>query len=87
MKTLLITGVSGFIGSKVYNLFHKDYDLYGLDMSNAYNFKNFIKCDLRQKDKLKSKLKNRKFDIIIHTAGLAHNIIKYSKKKFMNQIF
>ncbi len=87
MKTLLITGVSGFIGSKVYNLFHKDYNLYGLDMSNAYNFKNFIKCDLRQKDKLKSKLKNRKFDIIIHTAGLAHNFTKYSKKEIYESNF
>lgn len=87
MKTVLITGVSGLIGSKIYNLFHKDYNLFGLDMSNTYNFKNFIKCDLRQKDKLKSKLKNRKFDIVIHTAGLAHNFNNYSKEEIYESNF
>ena len=56
-------------------------------MSNTYNFKNFIKCDLRQKDKLKSKLKNRKFDIVIHTAGLAHNFNNYSKEEIYESNF
>lgn len=87
MKKILITGVAGNLGRKIYNHLINKYEITGLDLSNNYCINKFIKCDLRFKNQLKIKLKNLKFDIIIHTAGIAHNFNKFSKEEIFESNF
>ena len=69
---ILITGSNGFLGSYIYN-FLKESDIKTLNRSNSdYN------CDLS----LDIPILNNKFDLVIHSAGLAHitiNSIKASR--------
>lgn len=69
MKKVLITGISGFLGSNTAKLFsEKDFEVFGVDICD-YKFERpvkFYKTDISS-EKLKEL--NTEFDYIIHCAG------------------
>ncbi|MBE0637993.1 MAG: NAD-dependent epimerase/dehydratase family protein [Bacteroidales bacterium] len=67
MTKLLITGSSGFVGSNVYDLFHQDFELYGLDISTNGRFPQERIFSWENLDRLPE------VDAIIHLAGKAHD--------------
>lgn len=84
-KTILITGVAGFIGFSVTKrLLKKNYKILGIDnLNNYYNRKlkkkrieqlksknfRFLKLDLKNKNQINKILKNEKINLIIHFAA------------------
>lgn len=78
MKTMLITGCSGFIGSNLVKFFSKDFKIIGIDKKQSYFFDpNFIylNFDLSKNysflcDEIE-KLRFNKIDYVIHLAALA----------------
>lgn len=71
MKTILVTGASGFIGKYLVNKFNSNYDVIGLDI-NDYTEKEeclFYKQDMRDYEKLEKIFKENKIDYIIHLAA------------------
>ena len=80
-KTILLTGASGNIGSKLFD-YLKKYRLFGIYSKNNNNNHKLIKCDLRNKKKLKLLIKKLKPDIVIHMAAMTNPGLneKYPKK-------
>lgn len=81
-KNILITGSNGFIGNSIFeSIKNLGFNVYGIDYSNS-NISNKFKIDLLNIDDLiKNKVKFPKFDVIIHTAAIAHfKSINQSKK-------
>ncbi len=79
-KIILLTGASGNIGSRLFQALKK-YKCYGVYSQNNNNNK-LIKCDLRNKNKLKSLIEKIKPDIVIHLAAMTNpgQNEKYPKK-------
>ena len=90
MKTILIIGASGYIGSKIYKELNNFYKVYGTFFSNkSFNKnKNFIHYDIDKHD-ITNILKSTKPNLIISSLRgdfknqiFAHTIIiEYIKKK------
>ena len=83
---ILITGVNGFIGSNIYKELNYKYDILGISQSEKSKIcKNYISCDLTNKEKLEEVIKsNSDIGVIIHCAALAHNKGNdLSKDRFM----
>ena len=91
MKTILITGCSGFIGYHLTKKLLNDYNIIGIDNLNDYydvdlkksrlnnlkhkNFK-FIKCDISKKEELDRIFNENKIDKVINLAAQAG--VRYS---------
>ena len=69
MKNILITGGTGFLGSKIYNDFNPNNYVRSVGRSSS----NDIVCDLSTKV---PQFLNTIFDTVIHCAGKAHSIPK-----------
>ena len=76
IKTVLITGCSGFIGRNLVKYlitnFNPNYKIVGIDIKkNSYKNKNFIffKCSILNRYKLEAIIKDIKPDIVIHLAA------------------
>ena len=66
MKTILITGNSGYIGSHLTNLLNQKYNVIGLDLiPNKANVTEQLICDIRNFPDL-----DLEFDAVIHLAAL-----------------
>ena len=81
-KKILITGVAGFIGSKLAKRFSEEgYNVFGIDdlssgkLSNVPKNVNFIKLDLADKDKLK--LIPKECKLILHLAGQSSGEVSF----------
>ena len=95
MKTrqrILITGVSGYIGSCFNNYLHKNKNVYSLDKNKPnrwtkIGYKKFYKCNLLDKKKLQNVFKKIKPNIIVHLAARSTVNEKISKKEyFLNNV-
>ncbi len=84
-KRILITGASGYVGSKIYN----DLKESGFDVKGTYYktqlYDELIQVDLTNREQISKILKEISPDIIIHTAADAHtktceNSPKYARK-------
>ena len=66
MISLLFTGATGFLGSNILPLLTKNYkvDTLALDANVTYNV-NLVADEI---------ILNKKYDVILHAAGKAHNI-------------
>jgi dTDP-glucose 4,6-dehydratase len=87
MKTILITGGAGFIGSHVVRLFVKKYPYYKIvnldkltyagnlanlkDIENEANYE-FVKADIVDSDKMQEIFHKYQFDGVIHLAAESH---------------
>jgi len=75
LKKILVTGLSGFIGTRLSELFHR-YSLIGVSRSVSRNgripARNMIKADITDEKELSKKINNIEFDGIIHLAGITH---------------
>ena len=80
-KTILLTGASGNIGRKLFDNL-REYKLFGIYSKNNNSNQKLIKCDLRNKKKLKFLIKKIKPDIVIHMAAMTNPGLneKYPKK-------
>jgi len=69
-EKFFISGASGFIGSALFNEFRKnDIPCIGIGRKNISS-DNYLKCDLLDKDRLRSVLRGA--SCIVHCAGYAH---------------
>jgi UDP-glucose 4-epimerase len=106
MKNILLTGGAGYIGSHVVNLLiDNNYNVSVIDNLITGNIKlvnnkaSFYKCDISDEKKIKKILEKKKFDIVMHFAGLIrvdesvknpkkYNEYNYKKAKiFFNTCF
>ena len=71
MKTILITGSSGFIGEYLAKKFKEFYKVIGIDKNNDHqkNCHLFYKSDIRDFKKIKKCFEENKIDYIIHLAA------------------
>lgn len=74
---ILLTGGAGYIGSNVANLLiSKGYSVTIIDSLITGNKKlinkkaDFVKCDLKNQKKINNLLNKKKFDLVLHFAGL-----------------
>lgn len=87
---ILITGVAGFIGSRLATLLPDEHEIIGIDNLNDYydvtlkeerlrllgNKIEFIKMDLCEKDRIDDLFKSESFDVVINLAAQAG--VRYS---------
>jgi dTDP-4-dehydrorhamnose reductase len=69
-KKVLITGVSGFIGSELANHLNKNFEIIGIDIQKPLSKKiKFYKGSITNESLLERIFKENKIDIIIHSAA------------------
>ena len=79
MKTILVTGASGFIGRSVVENLCESHQITGLSRSNRRNRENpfsanaeYIEADILDRSSLESICKKKRPDIVVHCAAIAH---------------
>ena len=80
---ILITGVSGYIGSILYHHLISNYKTIGLDKKKDKYIRN-INCNLKIKNSINILLKKIKPDLIIHLAGQSLVDETINKKKYLD---
>lgn len=71
-KKCLLTGYPGYLGSRLYNQFQNEYEIYTLGLEDADTKKHAV-ADISQKV---PQLDDIKYDLVIHAAGKAHIVPK-----------
>lgn len=73
MKSILITGAEGFVGSSFYTLLRNEgFNVFGTFLPElAVKQKNYFACDLLDFDSLHSLLKKIKPDVVYHLAAIS----------------
>lgn len=73
MKTLLVTGASGFVGTHFINSFASEYKILALWNNNPIVHPTVLslKCDLSKKEEINQVLSKTTPDVILHLAGKA----------------
>lgn len=72
----MVTGATGFVGRAIAaELLRKNFEVYclgSLSSKNKAGLPNFLQADIREFESLKKLEKLEQIDVLIHTAGLAH---------------
>lgn len=68
MKSILITGISGFIGQALSNTLSKNFEVTGISKSKENVRERVFKIDLSDTFELKTFFESHNFDVIIHLA-------------------
>jgi nucleoside-diphosphate-sugar epimerase len=83
---ILVTGATGFVGKEIVaELLKKNYDVFCLGSSkskNSDNLPNFLKADVGDSENLEKIEELKNIDVIIHSAGLAHQFGEVKKEDF-----
>lgn len=70
---VLITGVKGFIGNKIFSSLKESYEIIGIDIASEENGKGYCFADISDYSQLERFFKkNADIDVMIHAAALAH---------------
>jgi dTDP-4-dehydrorhamnose reductase len=71
-KSLLITGVNGFLASNIVDKLSRNFKITGIDkqQSKEHNKIDFFKLDITDLDQVNAFFSTHQFDIIIHCAAL-----------------
>jgi len=74
MKSLLITGANGFLGSNSIKLLKNYYNVSGLDIDCSRRLEDikYYEIDITDMQSVKNLLKNNSFDIILHCAAMVN---------------
>ena len=82
MKTILITGINGFIGEYLGKKFIKYNNIIGIDSreNKRNNWNKFYHFDIRNKNKMEMIFRENKIDIVIHLAA-EKTLIKCQENK------
>jgi len=67
MKKILVTGISGYVGSCLYFYLRKKFKVSGIDKKNS-KYLLINHCDLLKVNKIENILKKEKPDLIVHLA-------------------
>jgi nucleoside-diphosphate-sugar epimerase len=85
MKVLL-TGATGFVGKEIaFELIKENFEVFclgGLKAKNTDGLPNFRQADITDFESLRNLEEPENFDVIIHSAGLAHQFGKVKKEDF-----
>jgi dTDP-4-dehydrorhamnose reductase len=73
MKTLLLTGASGFLGWNICHFPQKDWKIIGTYHTHPVSYPNIttVKLDITDHDAARLFFKNNKIDAVLHTAALS----------------
>jgi dTDP-4-dehydrorhamnose reductase len=72
-KSILITGISGFLGYHLYNELYENNNIVGIYLSNCPNLPKakLYSCDITDINKIESTLKEKTFDVVFHLAAFS----------------
>ena len=71
-KKILITGAAGFIGSKLFSILKKNYEVTGIDFNILRSLdKNIYEIDILEKKKFSDLIKEKNPDFVFHLAAFA----------------
>jgi nucleoside-diphosphate-sugar epimerase len=83
---ILVTGATGFVGKAIVaELLQEKFDIYCLGSQKSENrddLPNFYKADVERFESLRNLENLGKIDVLIHTAGLAHQFGKITEENF-----
>lgn len=88
---ILVTGASGFVGSAVIERFQdvEKFEIYGLtekssanELEKQKNVKKIFRGDIAEFETLEKILETQRIDVLIHTAGLAHQFGRTKREDF-----
>ena len=83
MKTILITGASGFIGKALCRALSMKYRIIGLDRTPCFDSQDsriFVTADIEDEAAMKHVCNTYLPDVVIHCAGLAHQNFRTKQK-------
>ncbi len=78
MKTILVTGASGFVGQAVCGQLSPNYHVIGLDTHPGMDSRKkvtFVRADITDQETVRSTLMHYRPDAVIHCAGISHQKI------------
>ena len=81
MKKIIITGISGYIGSCLFFYLKKKYKIFGIDKKISKNIKAF-NVNLLSENKINEILNKEKPDLIVHLAAQSLVDETINKKKY-----
>lgn len=84
MKKLVLTGASGFLGSKLYFMLQRKYNVVGT--YNTQKKEGLHKLDITDSDATQEFLKKEKPEIILHTAALVNLELCETNKKLAEMV-
>ncbi len=85
---IVVTGASGFIGreivSELQRLNHEVISFVGLNRKNSENLSNIVSADISDFESLSGNCEIETAEVVIHSAGLAHQFGKTADEDFLN---
>lgn len=83
---VIVTGATGFIGREIVSeLLERNFEVYQLGYSHAneqFSKAEFFKVDITNLEEVRELKKLKEADVVIHSAGLAHQFGEIEREKF-----